>query len=311
MARNARTAQAPAAIEGAQDILGRIRRIELRTRRLVNSAFAGQYHSVFRGRGMNYEDVREYQPGDDTRSIDWNVTARSGKPHIKIFTEERELTVLLAVDVSASGVFGSRRASKRELAAELAAVLAFSAIHNADKVGALLFTDSVEFYMPPRKGRLHALRTIREILFHNPRNRGTNVSAALEFANRVIARRAVVFLISDFISPDFSKPLGIASRKHDLIAVRIEDPAERELPDAGWITLEDAESGEQYEIDTSSRSVRERYAKEQETQRKNTERLFRSRGIDCIPLATDADYIPALRAFFKARERRLAVRTGT
>ncbi len=297
-------------MDGAQEILQKIRRIELRTRRLVNTAVAGQYHSVFRGRGMNYEDVRPYQPGDDTRAIDWNVTARSGEPHVKIYTEERELTVILAVDVSASGLFGSRSASKREIAAEVAAVLAFSAIHNNDKVGALLFTSEVELYIPPRKGRQHALRAIREILFHSPRSAGTDIGSTLDFVNRVLSRRAVVFLLSDFISGDFSKPLAVTARKHDLIALRIEDPAEARLPDVGWITVEDAETGEQVELNTSSRRIRQEYENRQKARRNDVERLLRNHRVDLVPLATDADYIPALRAFFKVRERRLAVRTG-
>ncbi len=297
-------------MEGAQDILQKIRRLELRTRRLVNTAVAGQYHSVFRGRGMNYEDVRPYQPGDDTRSIDWNVTARSGEPHIKIYTEERELTVILAVDVSASGLFGSRSSSKREIAAEVAAVLTFSAIHNNDKVGVLLFTSDRELYIPPRKGRLHALRAIREILFYTPRHGGTDIGAALDFLNRVVRRRCVLFLLSDLISPDFSKALAITARKHDLIALRVQDPAETQLPDAGWITIEDAESGEQIELNTSSERVRREYSERQRSQRTAVERLLRAHRVDIVPLATDADYIPALRTFFKVRERRLAVRTG-
>ena len=209
-----------------KEILKKIRRIELRTRRLVNSTFAGQYHSVFKGRGMNFEDVREYAPGDEIRSIDWNVTARMNAPYIKKFTEERELTVMLLVDVSASGIFGSVELSKRELAAEVASLLAFSAINNNDKVGLLLFSDEVELFIPPKKGRLHTLRLIREMLYFEPKGKGTNLSVALEYMNRVISRRAVVFMISDFLAPDFTKALNVTSRRHDLVAMPVTDPGE-------------------------------------------------------------------------------------
>ena len=239
-----------------KEILKKIRLIELRTRRLVNSIFAGQYHSVFKGRGMNFEEVREYAPGDEIRSIDWNVTARMNVPYIKKFTEERELTVMLLVDVSASGLFGSIELSKRELAAEVASILAFSAINNNDKVGLLLFSNEVELFIPPKKGRLHTLRLIREMLYFEPKGRGTNLAGALDYMNRVISRRAVVFMISDFMAPDFTKALTVTSRRHDLVAMPVTDPGESELPDVGIVTLEDAETGEQIDVNTSSRSVR-------------------------------------------------------
>src|SRR6187401_2943993 len=229
------------------EILKKIRTLEIRTRGLVETAFAGDYHSVFKGRGMNFEDVREYQPGDEIRAIDWNVTARMGTAFVKKFTEERELTVMLVVDVSASGNFGSNTQSKRELAAEVACLLAFSAIRNNDKVGLLLFTDSVELYIPAKKGRSHTLRIIREILFFEPQGRGTEPGLALDYLNKIVTRRAVVFFISDFQAPDFSRALAVSGRRHDFIAIQIQDERERVLPNVGIITLEDAETGEQIE----------------------------------------------------------------
>jgi len=289
-----------------KEILKKIRRIELRTRRLVNSTFAGQYHSVFKGRGMNFEEVREYAPGDEIRAIDWNVTARMNAPYIKKFTEERELTVMLVVDVSASGVFGSVELSKREIAAEVASILAFSAINNNDKVGLLLFTDGVELFIPPKKGRLHTLRLIREMLFFEPKGKGTDLAAALDYMNRVITRKAVVFMISDFIAPDFTKALTVSSRRHDLVAVTVSDPGESELPDVGIVTLEDAETGEQIDINTSNRSVRRGLADLNEKRRRDLERLLRSRRVDIVSLSTAEDYLIPLRAFFEQRERRMA-----
>ena len=289
-----------------KEILKKIRRLELRTRRLVSSTFAGQYHSVFKGRGMNFEEVREYAPGDEIRSIDWNVTARMNAPYVKKFTEEREMTVMLVVDVSASGTFGSVELSKRELAAEVASILAFSAINNNDKVGLLLFSDDVELFIPPKKGRLHTLRLIREMLYFDPKGRGTNLAGALDYLNRVISRRAVVFMISDFIAPNFEKALTVSSRRHDVVAMPVSDPGESRLPDVGIITLEDAETGEQIDINTGSRAVRRGLADLEETRRKTMNRLFRSRRVDVVPLSTTEDYLVALRVFFEQRERRLA-----
>ncbi|GAB4169033.1 MAG: DUF58 domain-containing protein [Terrimicrobiaceae bacterium] len=289
-----------------QEILRKIRRIELRTRRLVNTSFAGQYHSVFKGQGMNFEEVREYSPGDEIRSIDWNVTARMNVPHVKTFTEERELTVMIVLDVSGSGVFGSVDLSKREMAVEVAAVLAFSAIHNNDKVGLLLFSDRIELFMPPKKGRQHALRLIREMLYFDPQGRGTDLASALQYLNRVLVRRSVVFLISDFLAPDFSRQLTPAARRHDVVAMPIIDPGEEHLPDVGLIALEDAETGELVEIDTGSRSVRAKFAEAALQRRKAMDKLFAARRIDSVPLATDADAILALRSFFENRERRRA-----
>jgi len=291
-------------MQDAQRILSKIRRLELKTRSLVDASFAGQYRSVFKGRGMNFEEVREYQPGDEVRSIDWNVTARLGVPFVKKFTEERELTVLLVVDVSASGAFGSVELSKRELAAEVACVLAFSAIRNNDKVGLLLFSDHVELYIPPRKGRTHALRIIREILFFEPRGKGTAPAEALRMINRVLTRKAVVFLISDFEAEPFERELAITARRHDLIAVPVFDPVEETLPDVGLVHFEDAETGELIEIDTGSATVRAAYAHLAEKWWHNLEHLLRRKRIDSIPLVTNEDYLPALRSFFAVRERR-------
>jgi uncharacterized protein (DUF58 family) len=289
-----------------KEILKKIRRLELRTRHLVNSVFAGQYHSVFKGRGMNFEEVREYAPGDEIRAIDWNVTARMNTPYIKKFTEERELTVMLLVDVSASGVFGSVDLSKRELAAEVASILAFSAINNNDKVGLILFSEEVELFIPPKKGRLHTLRLIREMLYFEPKGRKTNIAGALDYLNRIMSRRCVVFAISDFMAPDFTKSLTVTSRRHDLVAMPVIDPGEGEIPDVGIVTLEDAETGEQIDVDTSSRAVREGLAELNEERLRTLERLLRSRRVDIVRLATDEDYLVALRTFFDQRERRLA-----
>jgi uncharacterized protein (DUF58 family) len=290
------------------EILKKIRALEIKTRGLVQSAFAGDYHSVFKGRGMNFEDVREYQPGDEIRAIDWNVTARLGNAFVKKFTEERELTVMLVVDVSASGNFGSVAESKRELAAEVACLLAFSAIRNNDKVGLVLFSDRVELFIPPKKGRSHTLRLIREILFFQPQGHGTEPSLALDYLNHVVTRRSVVFFISDFQAEDFSRALTITSRRHDFIAIRIDDEREERLPDVGIITLEDAETGEQIEINTADRRTRTRFNEAAQSQRAEIFRTLRRNNIDAISLRTGDDYLPALRAFFKQRELRLGRR---
>jgi len=291
-------------MQDANRILSKIRHLELKTRSLVDAALAGQYRSVFKGRGMNFEEVREYQPGDEVRTIDWNVTARLGHPFVKKFTEERELTVMLVVDVSASGSFGSVDLSKRELAAEVACVIAFSAIRNNDKVGLILFSDHVELFIAPKKGRLHILRLMREILFYEPAGRGTLPAEALRYLNRVQTRRAVVFLISDFQANGFDRELGITARRHDLIAMPVIDPHEKELPDAGLVTFEDAETGDQIEVDTGDPSVRAAYAHLIERRRQELEHRFRKERIDSVPIQTHRDYIPALRTFFRNRERR-------
>jgi uncharacterized protein (DUF58 family) len=296
----------------AREILKKIRRIELKTRGAVAETFTGQYRSVFKGRGMNFEEVREYQAGDEVRTIDWNVTARlgevRGEAFVKKFTEERELTVMLIVDVSASGEFGSVNLSKRELAAEIACLLAFSAIRNNDKVGLILFSDHVEHFIPPKKGRLHTLRLIRDILFFEPKGRGTNPGEALSYLNRIVDRRSVVFLVSDFQAPDFSKELSITSRRHDLIAMQIVDPREEELPDVGWVTLEDAETGEQIEVNTSDRRVRVALAERVRALGQARLKDFRRKRIDTVKLRTHEDYVVPLRTFFRNRERRLMLR---
>ena len=295
-------------------IMSSMRQLEIRTRRMVNDSLAGSYQSVFKGRGMDFDEVREYSPGDEVRTIDWNVTARAGRPFVKKFTEERELTIFLLVDISASGNFGSGSMSKRDLAAELASVLAFSAIRNSDKVGLLLFTDQIERYLPPKKGRRHVLRVVRDILYHIPEAIGTDTVKALDVANRLLHRRAVVFLISDFETSknaaatrvELRKAMRRTNRRHDLIAVQVEDPRERELPDVGIVALEDAESGEVIEVDTASAAVRKRF-KELALQRGlQLVSDFRSEGIDTLQLRTDAPYMPALQRFFKTRERRRA-----
>jgi uncharacterized protein (DUF58 family) len=293
-------------------ILSRMRQLEIHTRRLVNDSLIGEYHSVFKGRGMDFDEVREYVPGDEVRSIDWNVTARAGRPFVKKYTEERELTLLLVVDISASGNFGSAAQSKRELAAEVASLLALSAIRNSDKVGLLLYTDRVEEYIPPKKGRRHVLRVVREILYHNPEGRGTDTIKALEVAGQLLHRRAVVFLITDFQSngteaetrPPLRKALRQTNRRHDLVAVRIEDPRERTLPDLGVLALEDAESGEVVEIDTGDAATRRRFAEEAAKRAQRLLSDIRSEGVDVLELSTGAPYLPALQRFFKTRERR-------
>jgi uncharacterized protein (DUF58 family) len=295
-----------------REILKKIRQIELRTNRLVTETLAGQYHSVFKGQGMNFDEVREYQPGDDVRSIDWNVTARMNHPFIKKFVEERELTVMLVVDVSGSGLFGSREQSKRELAAEIASVLAFSAIRNNDKVGLLLFTDEVEHFIPPRKGRSHVLRVIREVLYFEPKRRGTDLAQALEFMGRVLPHKAVVVVVSDFIfqagsgllPPPIQTAMRQANRRHDVVAVHVTDRYEMELPALGRLILEDAETGEIVEVNTAQAASRDAFALRQEKQRAEVARQLRSSGIDTIQLHTDEPYSAALGRFFETREKR-------
>jgi uncharacterized protein (DUF58 family) len=292
-----------------REILKKVRQIELRTRRLVTDALAGEYHSVFKGRGMDFDEVREYSPGDEVRLIDWNVTARTGVPFIKKLREERELTLLLAVDVSASGKFGSNAQSKRELAAEVASVLAFSAIRNRDKVGLLLFTDEVEHYVPPKKGRTHVLRVIRDILFTPPRRRGTDVAAALDFCNDVLRRRAVVFVISDFIEPPdafdrMKRLLRTTNKRHDLVLLHLRDRHEEELPALGLLTLEDPETGEVAEVDTGSRHVRETFAQLSRERMNQFRRAARQANVDTLELRTGEPYSHALYTFFQNRSSR-------
>ncbi len=295
--------------EQTHEILKKVRQIDIRTNRLVSDTLAGQYHSVFKGRGMNFDSVREYVPGDEVRTIDWNVTARTGHPFVKKFVEERELTLLLAVDVSASGNFGSGDQSKRELAAEIASVLAFSAVKNNDKVGVLLFTDEVELYLPPRKGRRHVLRLVREVLGFEPQHRGTNVVQALDFVNQVIKRRAIVFLLSDFqigATPpeELRRALRQTNRRHDLVALPIEDARERSLPDLGIVAIEDAETGELVELDTRNPQVRERFAQIAQERATQLRRVFNAEAIDSLRLETDQPYVAGLMSFFKNRTHR-------
>jgi len=298
--------------EQTREILKKVRRIEIHTKRLVNDTLAGQYHSVFKGRGMNFDEVREYSPGDEVRTIDWHVTARAGRPFVKKFVEERERTLVLMVDVSASEDFGSGAQSKRELAAELASVLAFSAIRNTDKVGLVLFTDQVELYVPPRKGRRHGLRIVREILGFEPQSRGTDIVNALDFVNDVASRRSVVFLVSDFQAPGalgdslpaLRKAIRQTNRRHDLVALPIDDAREHALPDVGIITIEDAESGELIEIDTANDHLRRRFAEAARERTAELERAFNSEAVDSLRITTDQSYVAPLMAFFKNRQRK-------
>jgi len=286
------------------EVLKKVRRIEIVTRRFVNDVMAGEYHSVFKGRGMEFDEVREYQEGDDIRTIDWNVTARTGFPHVKRYVEERELTVMLMVDLSSSGDFGTSRWQKGEMATELCAVMAFSAIKNNDRVGLLLFTDQIEKFIPPKKGKKHVLRVIRELVTFRPSHRRTNLTAALDYINKVLTRKSVVFLISDFLSEDFKNPLAITGRHHDLIAVTISDPREKKLPPAGIIEFEDAETGEIAVIDTSSTRVRSTFEKRSSAETTALTSMLRSLKIDHIDLSTDIDYTRPVIQFFRERARR-------
>ena len=291
-----------------REILKKVRQIEIRTNREVTDVLGGQYHSVFKGRGMEFEEVREYLPGDEVRSIDWNVTARLGHPFVKKFKEERELTVMLVVDVSASGQFGSVRQTKNELAAELAAVLAFSAIRNNDKVGLIMFTDQIEEYIAPKKGRRHVLRVIREILAFQPRGRGTNLTRALDYLNHVQRRRAVTFVLSDFQVGDeelVRKKLRVASKRHDVVALSLRDPREEELPVVGLVELRDAETGERVLVDTFDRNVREGFAAKARARLETLRRLLRSASVDHVEIRCETDYMQPLIKFFRMRERRI------
>jgi len=287
-----------------REILKKVRRIEISTRGLVNEVFSGEYHSVFKGRGMNFAEVREYQYGDDIRSIDWNVTARNGAPFVKIFEEERELTVMLVVDVSASGDFGTRERFKGEIAVEICALLAFSAIKNNDKVGLIIFSDHVEKYVPPRKGRRHVLRVLRELLFHRPQGRGTDIATALDYLNHVQRKRAVTFLVSDFRDEGFDKALAVSGRRHDLIAVRMGDARERELPRLGYIELEDPETGERVVANTSSARFRTEFAARWDRARAGLDRTLRRSKVDTIDIETGEPYVQPLMRFFQDRMRR-------
>ncbi len=287
------------------DIFKKVRKIEIKTKGLSQQIFSGQYHSAFKGRGMAFSEVREYQYGDDIRNIDWNVTARFNHPYIKVFEEERELTVMLLIDVSGSNEFGSQQQLKKMLAAELAAVLAFSAIQNNDKVGVIFFSKQVEKFIPPKKGTSHILRIIREVIGFNPVHKGTDIGEGLKFLTAAIKKRSTAFLISDFISDDFAHPLKIAAKKHDLVALRITDKRENELPPIGLVRFRDAESGKDYWIDSSSASVRDHYHKYIHQKTDALNKLFSKNGIDHALVYTDQDYVKPLMKMFKKRESRL------
>lgn len=287
-----------------KEILKKVRRLEITTRGMVNDVFSGEYHSVFKGRGMEFSEVREYQVGDDIRTIDWNVTARYGHPFVKVFEEERELTVMLMVDASSSGEFGTFERMKGEIAVEICALLAFSAIKNNDKVGLIIFTDKVEKFVPPRKGKSHVLRVLRELLYFHPQDKKTDIADALDYFNRVIRRRSVVFLVSDFISKGYEQSLRIANKKHDVVAIHIVDPRELELPNVGYVELEDAETGEQILLDTTSREVRDLFKKKTSQAMMARDKLFKSMNVDSIAIHTDESYFEPLIRFFRMRAKR-------
>ncbi len=289
-----------------KEILKKIRRIQIYTGRAVNDILAGQYRSVFKGRGMEFSEVREYQAGDDVRFIDWNVTARMGRPFVKQFSEEREMTVMLLVDASGSGRFGSSEQTKNDIAAEIAALIAFSAIRNNDKVGLIIFTDRVEKFVAPKKGRSHVLRVIREILYFEPTGKKTDISSAVEYLMRITTRRTVSFLISDFIAEGYEKKLRAANCRHDLIALRIADPRELKLPNVGLVELEDPETGERIMVNTRSDSLRKKFEKLSARRREEQKKMFRSMNVDSVDIRTDASYVEPLVRFFRMREKRLA-----
>jgi uncharacterized protein (DUF58 family) len=293
-----------------REVIRKVRRLEIRTRRLVDESLAGSYHSMFRGRGMEFDEVREYYPGDDVRTIDWNVSARMGHPFVKKFTEERELTVVLLVDVSGSAAFGTDESTKMAMATEVAALLAFSAIRNNDRVGLLLFTDRVEGFLPPRKGREHALRVLREVLTVRPAGRGTRVGQALEFLQHVVRKRAVVFLISDFQDEGYERTLRVVARKHDVVAVSVTDPREFTLPDVGLVSVVDPETGAVGTLDAGSSAVRRAYAELAERFQVTLRGAMRRAGVDMLELSTGEPYELPMVRFFRERARR-ATRHGT
>jgi len=288
------------------EILRKVRQIEIRTRSVVNSVLSGAYSSTFKGRGMEFAEVREYLPGDEIRSIDWNVTARQGHPFVKKYVEERELTVLLVVDASSSGDFGSQKEMKGEVMATISALLAFSAIKNNDRVGLLIFTSKVEKFIPPQKGKKHVLRVIRELLYHKPEERGTDLAAALEQVNRLLKRRAVVFLVSDFATGDFQKPMRLLQQKHDAVAITVTDPRERDLPNMGFLELEDSETGEVVLVDTGAAEFRDTFRREVQTENAHLRRLFRRTNTDFVEVLIQPDYeetIKPLLDYFRKRAR--------
>ena len=287
-----------------EELIKKIKQIQIYTSRAVNADFAGQYESVFKGRGMQFDQVREYIPGDDIRSIDWNVTARTGKPHIKQFVEEREMTVLFAVDLSASGQFGTVNKLKNNLAAEFCAVLAFAACRNNDKVGLVVFSDKIDLFIPPKKGSRHVLRLIRELLCFKKRRCKTNIAEALDYVNKVIRKRATVFLVSDFLETNFKKSLSLLNKHHDVVAVPVSDKAEIDLPNVGLIELQDAETGETIVVDTSVGKFRRLYRKRNTENYKQLKQMLNSINVDSISISTDSDYIQDLMKFFHMRHRR-------
>jgi uncharacterized protein (DUF58 family) len=291
-----------------KEVLKNIRRIQITTSRMVSDVFAGQYQSVFKGKGMEFEEVREYQPGDEIRSIDWNVTARMGNPYIKKFVEERELTVMLILDMSPSSFFGTRNQQKMQLAAEVCSVLAFAAIKNNDKVGFIAFTDRIEKFIPARKGLRHVLRIISEALYFKPLGRGTDINAALEYLNKITTRKTVTFVISDFYASDFKKMLAVSNKRHDIVAITVTDLRELELLDVGIVKLEDLESGSTFMVDTSDKSSRKKYAEDAFQRKEDRDMLFRSVNVDNIDIRTDMPYAQSLFRFFRTRERRLRTR---
>lgn len=289
----------------SKEILRKIRKIHIRTNYIVNDIFAGEYESAFRGRGMEFEEVREYTPGDDVRDIDWNVTARFGHPFVKVYREERELTIMLLVDVSSSCFFGTRTQLKQELAAEIASVLAFAATKSNDKVGLIIFSDHIERFIPPKKGKNHVWGVIKNVLEHQPVSKKTDIAGALTYLNKVVRRKAVAFVISDFIADDFEKPLRVTGKKHDIIPISITDPRELELPRAGMVELQDAETGETILIDTSDKDFRTGYGLLAAKKLRDRFDLFKSTGLDYIDIRTDVPYIDPIMKFFRLREKRL------
>lgn len=291
-----------------KELIKKIRYIQIYTSKAVNDVLAGEYHSVFKGQGMEFDEVRAYQPGDDIRTIDWNVTARTGHPYVKRYVEEREITVFFLVDLSASGAFGSRKKLKNEIAAEFCALLAFSAIKNNDKVGLIVFTDTIELFIPPAKGTSHVLRLIRELLYFDPgkkrQSAGTDIALALDYLGRVLHKRGVVFLVSDFLDQDFEKPLSVLARRHDLIAVTVTDPHENTLPDVGLLEIKDAETGDTVLVDTGNKNVRTGYEQLAKERNEKLSTLFKSNGVDHIQLYTDRDYLLDLVKFFRKRMKK-------
>ena len=293
-----------------KELLKKVRQIELSIRGVVNEVFAGEYHSVFKGRGMEFAEVREYLAGDDVRNIDWNVSARMNHPFVKVFDEERELTVMVLFDVSASGAFGTRGQQKSEIATEISALLAASAIKNNDKVGLIIFSDKIEKFVPPRKGRQHVLRVIRELLYYEdpdniPRTPKTDIAVALQYMNQILKRRATVFLISDFVAEDYEKDLQIANKRHDLVALHIIDPLEEQLPGVGLVEMQDLETGEFMLVDTGAESLRKQYADTAQKEKSRLARFFKTNGIDYIDIYTHQSYVKPLTKFFRMRARRI------